>query len=160
MYGFVTMAFHFFVKIVWHFSTVIPKPIRRVCTRKHIRFFRKYLSSLRPGPWFEPRLSTFLLLLLLARWCCSVPLLILISVLLLLFGYSCHKNKNKITSVHAWLVIVSQKEKEKKRNETKRNETKRNTNFSADLVGRGTTTAATATVAPGLLRRRHAPLQA
>ena len=81
-------------------------------------------------------------------------------LLLLLFGYSCHKNKNKITSVHAWLVIVSQKEKEKKRNETKRNETKRNTNFSADLVGRGTTTAATATVAPGLLRRRHAPLQA
>ena len=65
----------FFVLIVWHFSTVILKPIRGVCTQKHIRFLSKLLSSVCPGTWFEPRLSSFFVCF--CRWvfsmtCCSL----------------------------------------------------------------------------------------
>ena len=59
-YGFWYVFFS--VIIAWNFNTVTPQPILGVCTLKHMRLLSKYLSSVRPGPWFEPRLPSFVCL--------------------------------------------------------------------------------------------------
>ena len=54
LYGF---GYGFLVSILWLFRTVKRKPVRGFCTLNHIRFLSTYLY-LRPGPWFEPHVST------------------------------------------------------------------------------------------------------